>query len=241
MRLEGNASLKGKRKVVKSILGRVKARFNVAASEVGQQILMNWLSWDFPFAVRSDASSTLCSTMCPISSKTMQMPKWLIPRWNLTFSLADAEDCYGGQAAYIRSSEIRGEIITEDDYMAQRRLDKINELLRQAVAELLLTKSKDPRLKTVNVTGVEVTAELNKAGGHYSTMAAEEERANIQKALVKASGFIRSSVGEELRLKYSPEIKFEFDRNLEYAHHMNDLLNRLSTKHDVDKESNEDG
>ncbi len=35
LRLEGNASLKGKRKVVKSILGRVKARFNAAASEVG--------------------------------------------------------------------------------------------------------------------------------------------------------------------------------------------------------------
>ncbi len=37
LRLEGNASLKGKRKVVKSILGRIKARFNVAASEVGSQ------------------------------------------------------------------------------------------------------------------------------------------------------------------------------------------------------------
>ena len=37
LRLEGNASLKGKRKVVKSILGRVKARFNTAASEVGSQ------------------------------------------------------------------------------------------------------------------------------------------------------------------------------------------------------------
>ena len=37
LRLEGNASLKGKRKVVKSILGRVKARFNAAASEVGSQ------------------------------------------------------------------------------------------------------------------------------------------------------------------------------------------------------------
>ncbi|UQZ90814.1 DUF503 domain-containing protein [Deltaproteobacteria bacterium Smac51] len=37
LRLEGNSSLKGKRKVVKSILGRVKARFNVAASEVGGQ------------------------------------------------------------------------------------------------------------------------------------------------------------------------------------------------------------
>jgi uncharacterized protein YlxP (DUF503 family) len=37
LRLEGKSSLKGKRKVVKSILGRVKARFNVAASEVGGQ------------------------------------------------------------------------------------------------------------------------------------------------------------------------------------------------------------
>ena len=37
LRLEGNASLKGKRKVVKSIMGRVKARFNVAVSEVGSQ------------------------------------------------------------------------------------------------------------------------------------------------------------------------------------------------------------
>ena len=37
LRLEGNASLKGKRRVVKSILGRVKARFKAAASEVGGQ------------------------------------------------------------------------------------------------------------------------------------------------------------------------------------------------------------
>ncbi len=37
LRLEGNASLKGKRKVVKSILGRVQSRFNAAASEVGGQ------------------------------------------------------------------------------------------------------------------------------------------------------------------------------------------------------------
>ncbi len=39
MRLEGNDSLKGKRRVVKSILGRVKSRFNAAASEVGGQDL----------------------------------------------------------------------------------------------------------------------------------------------------------------------------------------------------------
>ena len=112
--------------------------------------------------------------------------------------------------------------------MAQRRLEKMNELLRQTVAELLLTRSKDPRLKAVNVTGVKVTADLKKAVVHYSTLAGEAERADIQKALVKAAGFIRSAAGEELRLKYLPEIKFEFDRNLEYAQHMAEVLNQIS-------------
>jgi uncharacterized protein YlxP (DUF503 family) len=37
LNLEGNSSLKGKRKVIKSLLGRVGARFNVGVSEVGRQ------------------------------------------------------------------------------------------------------------------------------------------------------------------------------------------------------------
>ncbi|MDR2302848.1 MAG: DUF503 domain-containing protein [Deltaproteobacteria bacterium] len=37
IRMEGNSSLKEKRRVVKSLLGRVKARFNASASEVDGQ------------------------------------------------------------------------------------------------------------------------------------------------------------------------------------------------------------
>lgn len=112
--------------------------------------------------------------------------------------------------------------------MSQRRLEKMNELLRETVAGLLLTKSKDPRLKAINVTGVKVTADLKKAVVHYSVLGGEAERETARAALVKASGFVRSAVGEALQLKYSPEIKFEFDRNLEYAQHMNELLKGLA-------------
>ncbi|MDL2259643.1 30S ribosome-binding factor RbfA [Deltaproteobacteria bacterium OttesenSCG-928-K17] len=111
--------------------------------------------------------------------------------------------------------------------MAQRRLEKISELLRETIADLLLVKSKDPRLKSVNVTGVKVTADLKKAVVHYSVFGGEEDKAEAAKALAKASGFVRAVVGESLKLKYAPEIKFEFDRNLEYAQHMNELLGRL--------------
>jgi len=104
----------------------------------------------------------------------------------------------------------------------------MNELLRETVAGLLLTKSKDPRLKAVNITGVKVTADLKKAVVHYSVLGGEAEKETAKTALAKASGFVRSAVGEALRLKYAPEIKFEFDRNLEYAQHMNELLKGLA-------------
>jgi len=112
--------------------------------------------------------------------------------------------------------------------MSQRRLEKINELLRETIAGLLLIKSKDIRLKAVNITGVKVTADLKKALVHYSVLGGEEEKETARKALEKASGFVRAAVGEALRLKYSPEIRFEFDRNLEYAQHMNELFNQLA-------------
>ena len=124
--------------------------------------------------------------------------------------------------------------------MSQRRLEKINELLKETIAGLLLTKSKDPRLQAVNVTGVKVTADLKKAVVHYSVLGGEAEKETARTALAKASGFVRAAVGEALQLKHSPEIKFEFDRNLEYAQHMNELLKGLVAPEAADKGGGDD-
>ena len=112
--------------------------------------------------------------------------------------------------------------------MTQRRLEKMNELLKETVAVLLLQKSKDPRLRRVNITAARVTADLKRAVVLYSLLGGEEEKAAIRKVLDRASGFVRVALGEALKLKYTPEIKFEFDRNLEYAQHMTEILNDLS-------------
>jgi ribosome-binding factor A len=112
--------------------------------------------------------------------------------------------------------------------MTQRRLEKMNELLKETIAVLLLQKSKDPRLRRVNVTAVNVTADLKRAVILYSLLGGDEEKAEARKALDRAAGFVRAAVGETLKLKYTPEIKFEFDRNLEYAQHMTEILNSLN-------------
>ena len=123
--------------------------------------------------------------------------------------------------------------------MSQRRLEKMSELLRETIADLLLRKSKDPRLKAVNVTGVKVTADLKKAVVHYSVLGGQEDKDTARAALAKAAGFVRAAVGEVLGLKYTPEIKFEFDRNLEYAQHMSEVLNSLAVPKS-DRPDNED-
>lgn len=125
--------------------------------------------------------------------------------------------------------------------MSQRRLEKMSELLRETIADLLLRKSKDPRLKEINVTGVKVTADLKKAVVHYSVLGGEEAKVEARKALDRAAGFVRAAVGETLHLKYSPEIKFEFDRNLEYAQHMNEVLNQLAGERPVEEAADSGG
>jgi ribosome-binding factor A len=112
--------------------------------------------------------------------------------------------------------------------MTRRRLEKMNELLRETVAVLLLQKSKDPRLRRVNVTAAKMTPDLKRAVVLYSFMGGDEEKAVAQKVLGRAAGFVRVALGEALKLKYTPEIKFEFDRNLEYAQHMTEILNDIS-------------
>jgi ribosome-binding factor A len=112
--------------------------------------------------------------------------------------------------------------------MTQRRLEKMNELLKETVAVLLLQKSKDSRLRRVNVTAAKMTADLKRAVVLYSCLGGDEEKAAIQKVLDRAAGFVRVALGETLKLKYTPEIKFEFDRNLEYAQRMTEILNDLS-------------
>jgi len=111
--------------------------------------------------------------------------------------------------------------------MTQRRLEKMSELLKETIAVLLLRKSKDPRLRQINVTVVKMTADLKRAVVFYSLLGGDEDKTAARKALDRAAGFVRAAVGETLGLKYTPEIRFEFDRNLEYAQHMTELLNNL--------------
>ncbi|MDR1309499.1 MAG: 30S ribosome-binding factor RbfA [Deltaproteobacteria bacterium] len=110
--------------------------------------------------------------------------------------------------------------------MSRQRLERMNSLISSTVNELILTKSKDPRLRGVTVTRAIISGNLQTARIFYSLLDSgrlDEART----ALEKASGFVRSYLAANLDLKYAPKVIFEHDRNLEYAQHVGQILGQL--------------
>ena len=78
--------------------------------------------------------------------------------------------------------------------MAGRRVQRVQDLIREEVSRLLLFKIKDPRLGCVSVTSVEITGDLRKARIFYSIFDDQADRNSIQQGLDRAVGFFRREV-----------------------------------------------
>lgn len=107
------------------------------------------------------------------------------------------------------------------------RPERVGELIRQTVAAFLTSNVRDPRIGFVTVTGVEVSPDLAHARVRVSIMGAEQEKARSLEGLASAARFLRTQLAHELRLRTSPELRFELDRGLEHAQRIDRVLKEL--------------
>jgi ribosome-binding factor A len=103
---------------------------------------------------------------------------------------------------------------------------RVSEEFREVLAEEI-PRLKDPRVGFVTVTHVEVTADLRKARVWYTVMGDEKERRATQAALRSARSHLRHVVGEEIRLKFTPELEFLEDAGVENLQRIDALLREL--------------
>jgi len=92
-----------------------------------------------------------------------------------------------------------------------KRADRVADQIRMEVADILMRKIKDPRVRSVTVTGVELTADMRIAHVFVTTMEAEQAEQETFAGLSKASGFVRAELGRRLTLRYLPEVIFKKD------------------------------
>lgn len=116
-----------------------------------------------------------------------------------------------------------------------KRADRVADQIRMEVADILMRKIKDPRVRSVTVTDVELTADLRIAHVFVTTMEKEEAEREVFAGLSKASGFVRAELGRRLTLRYLPEIIFRKDLSGPRGDRVLQLLDGLQTDPEPDR------
>jgi len=111
--------------------------------------------------------------------------------------------------------------------MRFKRSERVQELLLEEISTLIQRGLKDPRIGFTTVTNVDLTNNLKHAKVYVSVFGSESEQKNSIEGLIRASGFIRNSLGKKLHLKYIPVLEFILDGTAEHVNKINKIINDL--------------
>lgn len=111
--------------------------------------------------------------------------------------------------------------------MSQLRVEKVQELMKQEISQIIQRELKDPRIGFVTVTSVECTGDLREAKIYVSLMGSEQQVKDSWAGLNRGLGFIRREIGKRIRLRFTPELTFELDKSLDYSAHIQELLLKI--------------
>ena len=107
--------------------------------------------------------------------------------------------------------------------MSKLRAEKLQALIKQEMSNMLIRDVKDPRVKFVTVTGVEVSNDLSYAKIYVSLYGSEEQQAEAWKGLQSALGFFRREIARRIELRGAPVLSF----HKEYSAHIESILHEL--------------
>ena len=122
--------------------------------------------------------------------------------------------------------------------MPSRRIERINHLLRQEIAELLTREVKDSTLSSamISITDVETSPDLRNAKVYFSVYGNEDEIEAARQHLRRASGFLHHNLMERLDLRHTPHLEFVLDRSLERGDRIMRLMRTIEDERKHEQE-----
>ena len=109
-----------------------------------------------------------------------------------------------------------------------RRIDRINELLRQEISLLLARQIKDPRLNgVISITQVKTTNDLRNARVFLSVMGDSTAKQSALEGIQSAATYLRRELRGRLAMRYVPFLSFAMDNTLDEADHLYQIMNEI--------------
>lgn len=104
------------------------------------------------------------------------------------------------------------------------RSSRVVEQIKRELAELIRLELKDPRVKFVTISDVELTPDYAHAKVFFTALEGESKRAEIEAGLSRSAGFLRRELGKRIRIHTLPQLHFVYDASVEQGARMSLLI-----------------
>ena len=124
--------------------------------------------------------------------------------------------------------------------MQGKRLERVNQLIKEEISMLVQRQLKDPRLGFVTVTEVDTSPDLKHAIAFVEPLGGAHA-AEVVAGLNRARSHLRGLLGHTVDLRFTPDLKFFHDETFDVAQHMDQLLADPRVRRDVEAGDDEGG
>lgn len=118
--------------------------------------------------------------------------------------------------------------------MAVRRADRVSDLIKAELSDILRREVRDPVIGPVTVTGVKMSNDLRSARIYFVRLGSDINTREAEEHLQKAAGFLKRELGKRVHLRYMPELVFVYDKSFEYGSRIEKLLSEIRKDGDRD-------
>lgn len=116
--------------------------------------------------------------------------------------------------------------------MASYKTKRIASELVQIISNILANEANDSLLKTITITGCDVTKDLSFAKVYFTSLSSLSKE-QLEKELKEASKYVRGEVSKQINLRHTPELRFVFDDSILYGKKIEEIIKEI---HEEDNE-----
>ena len=124
--------------------------------------------------------------------------------------------------------------------MASRRTLKAASAIREVVSMAILTRLRDPRVKDVTVTKVEVAGDMRSAKVHVSIMGDEKKQSQGLNGLRRSAGFLQACIKDRIDTRYIPKLEFEIDPGVKHSLEVSRILKEVLPQEEDDADPSQE-
>ncbi len=110
--------------------------------------------------------------------------------------------------------------------MPSFKAKRISSDIAKYINEILLTEVRDSLLKTITITGCDVTSDLGLCKVYFTSISDMDEK-KLEKEVNEAASFIRGRLSEKIELRHTPQLRFIYDKSIEYGEKIEKIIEKL--------------